>query len=70
MPELGDLVDDLVVGGEDVVGELYLAHRPEPIQAHPEGNRGYAPLRQGVSKTLWAPCFSCNPSVVRNTPPK
>ena len=70
MPELGDLVDDLVVGGEDVVGELYLAHRSEPIQAHPEGNRGYAPLRQGSVEDPVGTVLSCNPSVVRNTPPK
>ena len=35
--ELGQLVDDLVVGREDEVGELDLGHRHQAVERHADG---------------------------------
>jgi hypothetical protein len=44
--EAGGLVDDLVEGRRDEVGELYLGYRAHPVDGEPDGGAGDQALRQ------------------------
>ena len=50
MAEFGHLVDDLIVGGEDVVRELDFHYRPQAVDAHAEGHGSDAAFREGGVK--------------------
>ena len=46
MSDLRQLIDDLVVAREDVVGELDLNDRPQPVDSHSESRRHDAAFRE------------------------
>ena len=48
--ELGQLVHDLIEGGIDVVAELDLRDRPQPVQGHPDRGRRRSPTRPAACR--------------------
>ena len=64
------LGDQLVERRVDVVGELDLDDRPQPVGAHAEGGADDAALGDRGVEHAVAPYLACRPSVHRNTPPK
>ena len=71
VPDARRLLNDLVEGREDEVGELHLGDGEQAVDRHPDRRRRRSDISSsGVSSTRSSPNSSRKPIVARNTPPR